>query len=111
MERPPRRCPTQAFANMIIRLEIPPCCMIAPASIKKKIARSVYLAPPLYILDAICISGSPSIIQTDAALARSKDHANGTPKIKVTTNTINKTSMGFIIPPPLLLQSGLLPDV
>ena len=111
MESPPLKCPTHDFANMIIRLEIPPCCIIAPASIKKKIASSVYFEPPLYILEAIVINGSPSIRQIDAALARSRDHANGTPSIKVTTNTINNTSMGFILLPPPLLPSGLLPDV
>ena len=42
--RPPRRCPTQAFARLISLFDIPAWSIITPARMKKGIASIVYLA-------------------------------------------------------------------
>ena len=52
IDRPPRTDPVIAFANAMSRVAIPPCCMTAPASMKKKIARREYCSLPSSIFCA-----------------------------------------------------------
>ena len=70
--------------------------MIAPASIKKKIASSVYFAPPLYIFCTTVIKGYPLIMQSDATHEMVRDQAKGTPINSVTKNKIKSTAIGLI---------------
>ena len=97
MERPPRTWPSSALANCTSRDDMPPCCMMAPASIKKKIASSVYFAPPLYIFCTTVIRGKPLMKHSVQTQEKVRLQAKGTPSSKVTRNKTSKMMMGVVL--------------
>src|SRR3954452_10042984 len=87
---PPRKRPTTAFANSMMREVIPPEFMRLPARMKNGIARSEYESAPTRTRCARSENGSPPCTTMASSDAMPMAKAIGTPtRIKPTNPTIS----------------------
>ena len=92
MPSPPSNGRTSAFANLISRLDIPPCAMILPAKMKNGIAISGNLSIPENNRWITRTGGVAVVVSRMTITGSSKTTKTGTPTRSRTTNDPKKAT-------------------